>query len=106
MTERAAEDWGRVAVGLPGWEWPEGALPIDGSDRCLPRVGEHWEESERTHDRPVGCWPDVDDPATAGCLLAMLGQYWIDAIRIYQEGGYSLGESCIAAAEALGRWPG
>jgi len=24
MTERTAEDWGRVAVSLPGWRWMPG----------------------------------------------------------------------------------
>jgi hypothetical protein len=68
-----------------------------------------------------GCIPDPDDPATAGCLLALLepaeprpyrrpGGLWVVATVPYMEtiGIHSLplGRACIAAAEALGRWPG
>ena len=68
-------------------------------------------------------WPDPEDPATAGCLLAMLGPgewdnvapgsaiaadgrgwwAWVDGKYIE---GLTLGQACIAAAAALGRWPG
>ena len=55
--------------------------------------------------------PDPDDPATAGCLLALLGPY-ADVV-VYDCGMWTygvafdtLGRACIAAAEALGRWLG
>ena len=67
-------------------------------------------------------WPHPDDPATAGCLLALLGPYacslhdaegWMAGVgspagakfRVTHSGS-SLGRACIAAAEAIGRWPG
>jgi hypothetical protein len=70
--------------------------------------------------------PDPDDPATAGCLLALLGprahmhspncdpeetDYWEFVIRLPDNDerrvyGDTLGRACIAAAETLGRWPG
>jgi hypothetical protein len=70
--------------------------------------------------------PDPDDPATAGCLLALLG----DRVNVYgplgtddEDNGWevvlrssadertrgrgsTLGRACIAAAEAIGLWPG
>ena len=56
--------------------------------------------------------PDPDDPATAGCLLALLGgpdTVAPEVERYVSEGPFdditSLGRACIAAAEALGRWP-
>jgi hypothetical protein len=62
--------------------------------------------------------PDPDDPATAGCLLSMLGRGWCwrndcDPDEWYLEGGtnasiwqLTLGRACIAAAAKDGRWPG
>jgi len=66
----------------------------------------------------ANAWPDPDDPATAGCLLALLGpvqeaiwytgdcERWIVAVNDDRRLYTSLGRACIAAAEALGRWPG
>jgi hypothetical protein len=118
MTERTAEEWGRLAVSLPGWRWMRGMLE--------QRTGERYEDG----DGPwiVGKRPDPDDPATAGCLLALLGPTpsegymahvmppssavvkWRIHMNTAQIGplsayGSTLGRACIAAAEALGRWP-
>ena len=103
--ERTTEEWGRVAVSLPGWRWMRGMQTLP-----LPTPGV----------------PDPDDPATAGCLLALLGprahmhspncdweetDYWELVIRLPDNSdrhvyGDTLGRACIAGAEALGRWPG
>jgi len=69
-----------------------------------------------------GCIPDPDDPATAGCLFALLGpgamvrhdqhrgSHPDDYTAVTATGprgdSSSAGRACIAAAEALGRWPG
>lgn len=103
---RTAEEWGRVAVSLPGWRWMPGMQTLP-----LPTPG----------------LPDPDDPATAGCLLALLGpgepsrslslfvrrngfevDFWAGPALIYRTPGpySSAGRACIAAAEQLGRWPG
>ena len=135
MAERTAEEWGRIAVSLPGWRWMPG-MRIGGevSDRHK-RVGDHWHmRSAMLDPRRAHAWPDPDDPATAGCLLALLGPN----LTAYDFGSYAdepgengmrfrvvlygdnkgkplswppvdcatLGRACIAAAEALGRWPG
>lgn len=73
--------------------------------------------------------PDPTDPATAGCLLALLGSEawrvkfstsfakrdagtpWVADLWTQETGHASslhptLGAACIAVAEALGRWPG
>jgi hypothetical protein len=84
-----------------------------------------WEDDAGPYDHAIFPAPDPDDPATAGCLLRLLG----DGVRqvfppfrnatarncswwcIYLSGGGcveapTLGRACIAAAAALGRWPG
>jgi len=138
--ERTAEDWGRVAVSLPGWRWMPGMLDTegdrwggvtlhDGAREVLRAVTAPKQYAYEWRDR----LPDPDDPATAGCLLQLLGEcnvsqrvwerkaisdlypftvrsmeYPADNRRNYgQRGvGTTLGRACIAAAEALGRWPG
>jgi hypothetical protein len=69
------------------------------------------------------CFPQVGDPATAGCLLALLGPnacvlpiggrgdkgyrafVFIDE-KTFEGDGTTRGRACVAVAEALGRWPG
>ena len=138
MTERTAEEWGRVAVSLPGWRWMPGMLSRCSTD--TRRAVYRWLVGLDTrhyglvcivqdkHGRPCrkvatlqpgpDDLPDPDDPATAGCLLALLGsgvRVWMDGaddLWTVEVGGVrasmhaTLGRACIAAAEALGRWPG
>jgi hypothetical protein len=129
--ERTAEEWGRVAVALPGWRWMEGLWWTVRRDAPLEDLRGVVQVERRDLSPPpyAGAVPDVDHPATAGCLLALLGR----AVRVVSEDttcapdwyyrahvpfhlshdgrGYgiaepTLGRACIAAAEALGRWPG
>ena len=112
-----AEEWGALAVSLTGWRWMPGMRALDTGLR-LDEMTDDWEAS----------LPDPDDPATAGCLLALLGtEVWRIGARddgylilnfrhgiAYWDadapGGWvsaaSLGRACIAAAAANGRWPG
>jgi len=102
------------AYRFTGRAWDDGGVVSDDGDglnlECICRVE----------------WPDPDDPATAGCLLALLapagprpyrrpGGLWVIVTRHrmtmpYMEPDrlqpHTLGRACIAAAEALGRWPG
>lgn len=97
MAERTAEEWGRLAVSLPGWRWPPGLPP----DTWLV--------------------PDPDDWAWTGWVLALLepaspcpfrrpGGLWVvtagQPITPETMKPLTLGRACIAAAEAIGRWPG
>jgi hypothetical protein len=113
---RTAEEWGRLAVSLPGWRWMPGmyavstyaSLPrtVPGFTRISSSIPSLWLQ---THNAV----PDPDDPATAGCLFALLGgpdTVAPEVERYVSEGPFdditSLGRACIAAAEQLGRWPG
>ena len=137
MGERTAEEWGRVAVALPGWRWMPGmvfgSLYAHGmnarvqahditTDTDAPDV--YWFLPESP---PSDAWPDPDDPATAGCLLALLGpeaahmttavfirhnaveiDLLVGPTVVHRSSGphRNLGRTCIATAEAIGRWPG
>ena len=142
-----AEEWGRLAVRIPGWRWMPGMQEADVDDLGPDRVHrliasrdpdpEHPTGWSRWCDRrsgsiacmePAKGTPDPDDPATAGCLLRLLlppptlghvtqvlppmsvareWQVLVDTQWGRHTGkGPNLGRACIAAAAALGRWPG
>jgi len=133
MGERTKEEWGRVAVGLPGFRWMPGmrwlvARP-DPLEDLAGRLDDTTAAGLRSRQPHPGATPDPDDPATAGCLLAMLGgvvdvdvggdryvKPWVVAIivsddisgdgRIHTIRESNLGRACVAAVEAIGRWPG
>ena len=118
---RTAEEWGRIAVSLPGWRWMPGMLDTAG-DR-LGEVTLH--DGVRAVTAPPWWtygWrerlPDPDDPATEGCMVRLLGPVheavwytgdcdrWVVAVGEERRLYTSLGRACIAAAAAIGRWPG
>jgi len=131
MSEKTAEDWGRVAVSLPGWRWMPGMLfgselPHGLDTRCKGN-DRLTEVEDRDVDWPTPDniarheWPYPDDHATAGCLLALLGalgpimdglslagrmDVWSRLMRALMHDPKDIGRACIAAAAALGRWPG
>ena len=121
-----AEEWGRLAVSIPGapaaWHRTDELILVTGDGQHIAPDGTWW--------RPVACAAgllslDPDHPATAGCLLALLGNLEkadeladslhlrrdqcpsdavIDAVVSGDSGRIS--RACIAAAAAHGRWPG
>ena len=101
-----AEAWGRLAVSLPGWRWMPGMLGL-WSDT-------HGEVYRPRIDGHPGPWVkgatagiDPDDPATAGCLLALVGSDRIRVLAMLVDSrNIGFGRACIAYANALGRWPG
>ena len=115
-------DLAREVVALPGWRWLPGML--NGKDRTRYVGDESWAWSDpyRHHAQGIAGddWPDLTDPATAGCLLALLGPVWAVvppggcqeqwSIALSEEGavvrGDTLGEASARAAIAMDRWPG
>jgi hypothetical protein len=114
------EEWGRLAVSLPGWRWMPGMLGCWSDTRgevYRPRIDGHTGPWVKSATAGI----DPDDPATAGCLLALLGPsismthrprlgvWWVDKRPLmagWSGTGTTLGRACIAAAAANGRWPG
>jgi len=108
--ERTAEEWGRLAVSIPGFRAISGILWR--GEHGTP-MGPQWDP-----------WPDPDAPGTAGCLECLLGRSMTQPAEWNGPGHYrvsiladdgttlawgegpSVGRARIAAAEALGRWPG
>ncbi len=131
---------------IPGWNWAPGmrlTLPDDDLRlRILQVDGDGvpsmWTDNQHLYtcsdfpwsDYAADGWtPDDTDPATAGCLMALLGP---EAWRLsYQGSGTptdtrcvwradvnrgtnwnqtsnhpTLSDACIAVAEAMGKWPG
>tara|TARA_S200002703_G_C3789196_1_gene243496 strand:- start:1617 stop:2102 length:486 start_codon:yes stop_codon:yes gene_type:complete len=143
----SAEDWGRLAISLPGWPWMAGMRSEINTDtrraayRWLagPSDDRHYGHVVIVEDKHGHACrtlatlqpgpddlPDPDDPATAGCLLELLGPRCLVRIlpregralceivipsgltldgRPLRINGHTLGRACIAAAAALGRWP-
>lgn len=111
-----------MAVSLPGWRGMRGMTDTWGRTAVEDGVGGlRWESPFNSpDDAEPEHTPDPNDPATAGCLLALLGPAaaGLTAITPPYDGGpvryigagihsaIKLGRACIAAAEALGRWPG
>ena len=68
----------RRAIACKGWRWMPGTLPLswDGEDwTAEERLTDHQPEGMRVSDKSV---PDLTDPATLGCLLALAREAWRD----------------------------
>tara|TARA_S200002703_G_scaffold115062_1_gene100627 strand:- start:454 stop:855 length:402 start_codon:yes stop_codon:yes gene_type:complete len=126
---KTGEDWGRLAVSLPGWRWLPGmrwvVLSPEAEGRLHDTTEAAWWNDPRT-DVEGESVPDPDDPATEGCLARLLGPRVLirvmprearRVIEIVIPSGMTadfptvvrdemLGRATIAAAAAIGRWPG
>ena len=113
-----AEEWGALAVSLPGWRWMPGMIDTYPSFRL---VVDYDPELDDLSDSV----PDPDDSATAGCLLALLSFAGIsmhldseDCVRVEWWSPYDLegdphvfeaptiGRVCIMVAAHNGKWTG
>ena len=68
----------RRAVACKNWRWLAGMRVVDASDqpRSPQRLGEKFSVPLDARE-----WlPDFDDPATRGCLIALVREAWGDAM--------------------------
>ena len=72
LNEEELGSLGRRAVACKGWRWMPGMLPSQLTERYqnYPRLGEDPERIAAFYDS--GITPDFSDPATLGCLLALV----------------------------------
>lgn len=75
------EELGRRAVACKGWRWLPGMLTLpfhEDDDRNLPECHPPWRLTREgvagpwADDPTWGALPDLTDPATLGCLLALV----------------------------------
>jgi hypothetical protein len=75
----------RRAVACKGWRWIAGMKAIRHEEHCTS-----WFRIEETLRRLAGDWasalPDLTDPATLGCLLALVREAWGDHATSFANG--------------------
>lgn len=133
---------GKRARACPGWRWMEGMKPTTGGDDHYARTrrcGWTWNDYREEWSRfmgldfasgapawgwpsPTSGWvPDLSDPATLGCLLALVREVhftacvvpptsddrpWrVSALNLRGVQGATEAEALVAALEATGRRP-
>jgi hypothetical protein len=84
----SAPDWtlARRAVACPRWRWMSGmkvAVPAGHEgDTGYYRILLSSNEPE------AGAYPDLSDPATMGCLLALVREAWGPTFHLIPQGGW------------------
>ena len=108
MTEAQIE-LGKRAVACKGWRWSPGMLAVDLKTRSEARVMPGTMNLIVRYlegDRYVGgSVPDLTDPATVGCLLALVRAAWGTAIIVSYSYDDGLWETMWEGATAAG-WCG
>jgi hypothetical protein len=74
------EELGRRAVACKHWRWMPGMLVdgirIDGTCDLIGGLGRPWREEDFREVICDKCVPDLSDPATIGCLIALVEEAW------------------------------
>jgi len=119
MIDEKKKDLARRAVACPGWRWMPGMLLVSAAKDMRPM---RLVEGGRAFLDliPSEAWlPDLDDPATLGCLLALVREVsgarahvvparswhaWVVASPVSRDfWGNTEAEALVAALEAAGR---
>lgn len=82
MNDEQWQELARRAVACKGWRWMRG---IAASDGCVVAMESDLEEEDHSWTDGIEVWcddeprlPDLRDPATMGCLLALVREAWGD----------------------------
>lgn len=80
------QDLARRAVACKHWRWMPGMRAVDGAERFRVSVVSHGYPQGVDEEQPMKVnvdlglrwFPDLTDPATLGCLLALVREAWGD----------------------------
>ena len=89
MTEQM-QDLARRAVACKHWRWMPGMRLISGMDIPPGRIQDDGSVAHGTKGGLVVCFddiPDLTDPATIGCLLALVREAWGDPLMWLESDG-------------------
>ena len=93
------EELGRRAVACKRWRWMPGMLVVyppsvsaELERKEWPfkgiKVTVHFRHTERDEEPYTGTRPDLTDPATLGCLLALVREAWGRGVYLLPDGGW------------------
>lgn len=108
MTDKQWQELGRRAVACKGWRWMPGMVAFDDPLRIVEYIdytvsvdGEliQWTDASEqiSFSRFV---PDLRDPATLGCLLAMVREAWEGQFTVCGEAQLTP-QALVAALEVI-----
>jgi hypothetical protein len=116
MTDEQWEELGRRAVACKDWRWMPGMRAVHRQDGSLGVVTVYHPQTSNSAPRVIHCggnrwdmslhgpyWPSLRDPATLGCLLALVREAWGDEGRVIHSGVRAWateGGALVAALEA------
>lgn len=89
LSKGEAMDLACRAVACKAWRWMGGMLPLfldDEGDWCADTRIDLY-QPEMSRPAWVGALPDLTDPATLGCLLALVREVWGEGGRLWQGDG-------------------
>lgn len=81
------EELGRRAVACNGWRWREGMRVVH-TPKHDGQTGYYLRLSQDGYVPTAHEYPDLSDPATVGCLLALVREAWGACFHLVPDGGW------------------
>ena len=82
------EELARRAVKCPRWRWVEGMGAVNASLRGVYASKSRVVGKAAAKQVPGNLVPDLTDPATMGCLLALVREAWGPTFHLIPQGGW------------------